>query len=174
MIAKLLGFSPWLLVAGALGVLAVAGGLYFKGWRDRGIHDGVADLKARIATLQFDVQEAKARAAQAEAQQKEIEADDAANQEKIRAAEAVLARGYGCPSLAELEWLSNIGKAGAAALGPSAAAQGCDPWPIIAARERAGRLKANAIIVKVRDWYNALRDDLARGRIPPAPAMKPQ
>jgi hypothetical protein len=130
-------------------------------------------LKAENATLKFDIQQKTQAKEKADADLADIEAQDQQNKEKIDAAETILARGYGCPSADELRWYASIGQAGAQAQPPgpaslseaggSAAAQNCDPWPIIAAREKAGRLSANSRITKAIAAWKAMQRDYAAG-----------
>lgn len=166
--------SPTVLIAaGGVFVTAVTGSFVAGAIYEHG-RENVADLKARNAALQFDLDEANGKAVEASQQAARIAAADHANQETIDAAEEVLARGYGCVTPAERDWLLHVGQAGPRTEPPTppvlresgdrAAAEGCDAWPTVAARERAGRLKANAIIAGVADWYRGLQADYRAGR----------
>lgn len=164
----------------ALGIIAVFVGTFVGGQNYQGKLDAVADLNAQIATLTFDRDEATKKAKEAAADANLIEASSLANSEKVDAAESIIARSYGCPSHDDLVWLLSVGKSGPrkgsepiaglrAAGGDSlaegsAAERGCTPLLIIAARERAGRLKANDIIVHFAKWYRGQIADFAKGK----------
>lgn len=162
----------------ALGLVALAGIVGFeRGCSYQKDIDQVAALKATIDKLEFERDVAEAKRIEADTDKANIVQREAENEETINAAEMLLARGYPCPTASELAWLQSIGSKLGAKIQPptpagnlldashSAAAQGCDPWPVIAARERAGRLTNEGKIVAFSRWYRGLRSDFAAGKI---------
>jgi hypothetical protein len=137
---------------------------------------GVEDLKAQIATMQFDKDAAIKAADIAASDAREIERGYRANEETINAAETVLSRDYGCVTPAERNWVRALatGKAAGAnpparpglrAAGDGAVAQGCDSWPGYAVKVLASLLKANDIIARHRRYEEGVRHDYAAGRV---------
>jgi hypothetical protein len=149
---------------------------FFAGAIGEHRRSSVEDLKAQIATMQFDKDAAIKAADIAASDAREIERGYRANEETINAAETVLARDYGCVTPAERDWVRALatGKAAGAkppvrpglrAAGDSAVAQRCDSWPGYAAKVLAGLLKANDIIVRHRRYEEGVRRDYAAGRV---------
>lgn len=177
--------SPTLILAAAVAGMVALGGAYLKGAADQANKDNVAALKAKIDSLEFQRDVAENKRIEADTDKANIVLREAEDQETINAAETLLARGYPCPTASELAWLQSIGSKPGKAIQPptpagnlldasqSAAAQGCDPWPIIAAHERAGRLTNESIITAFTRWYSGLRRDLAAGRISTLPKKGP-